>query len=148
MDATPFTISLRIILQSPPAATDYAVQKGSGNQYETLLKQRSVGKDLLFDFTITAKTGKDKTLDFAGPIVQGKAGERFVYIDIGTYAGQENAAWARRLKIPLSGITDAMIKKLATDNSLQLQTKVPGVGKDGGPNCATVKPFAGWQLSK
>jgi len=27
-----------------------------------------------------------------------------------------------------------------------LQTSVPGKGKDGTPNCATVKPFAGWMV--
>jgi Family of unknown function (DUF5990) len=30
-----------------------------------------------------------------------------------------------------------------------LETKVPGTGRDGGPNCATVKPFEGWnQIEK
>src|SRR6266705_4795042 len=55
--------------------------------------------------TVTVKTGRNDDLpNFAGPFVQGPAGERFVYIDIGTYAGQTNTPWSRRLKIPLSGI--------------------------------------------
>jgi len=48
---------------------------------------------------------------------------------------------SRRLKVPLSGITMAMIKSQAV-----LEARVPGTGKDGGPSCATVKPFGGWKL--
>jgi len=29
-----------------------------------------------------------------------------------------------------------------------METHVPGTGKDGGSNCATVKPFGGWHLKK
>jgi len=27
-----------------------------------------------------------------------------------------------------------------------METSIPGTGKDGGPNCATVKPFNGWKI--
>jgi len=140
-------ISLKIILESPPAGVGFGIQKGSGNNYETIEKQRSDGKDLQFEFTITVKWNKDGTPNFSGPIVQGPAGERFIYIDIGTYAGEAGSLWGRRLKIPLRGITTGTINKLLNDPALKLETKVPGTGKDGGPNCATVKPFSGWYVS-
>ena len=50
-----------------------------------------------------------------------------------------------RLKVPL-GITWQDIDKLMDDAKLVLGTSLPGTGKDGGPNCATVKPFEGWHL--
>jgi hypothetical protein len=77
--------------------------------------------------------------------VQGPAGERFVYLDIGTYAGQKDSCWSRRLKVPLSGITWDIIDRMEKSRAV-LETRVPGTGKDGGPNCATVKPFDGWKL--
>ena len=80
--------------------------------------------------------------------MQGPVGERFVYIDIGTCAGQIDSNWSRRLKIPLRGITWNMIQQLETNAHSFLETHVPGVGRDGGPNCATVKPFDGWKLVK
>jgi hypothetical protein len=80
--------------------------------------------------------------------VQGPTGERFVYLDIGTYAGQKETPWSRRLKIPLRGITGAMIAELSTGKDAVLETRVLGTGKDGGPSCGTVKPFAGWKLAK
>jgi hypothetical protein len=89
---------------------------------------------------------KDLLPKFSGHFVQGPTNNKFIYIDIGTYAGQTNTEWSRRLKIPLSGITWKDIDKLISSHSHILETIVPGTGRDGGPNCATVKPFAGWHL--
>lgn len=141
-------IPLKIILEKPPAGVVFGIQKGSGNNYETIQKQQSGTTDLHFEFTITVKWNKDDSPNFSGAIVQGPTGERFIYIDIGTYAAQADSLWSRRLKIPLKGITTEMIKDLLSNSYMIIQTKVPGTGKDGGPNCATVKPFSGWYLSK
>ena len=140
-------IAVRIILESPPSGVDFAIQKGSGNNYETILKQRSGKEDLCFEFKITVKENQAASPDFKGPYVQGPSSERFIYVDIGTAAGQFDSVWTRRLKVPLRDISAETIQKLLTDSSLVLETKVPGTGKDGGPNCATVKPFPGWHLS-
>ncbi|HKP37759.1 MAG TPA: DUF5990 family protein [Pyrinomonadaceae bacterium] len=71
----------------------------------TSSKSKDQSGDLEFEFTVTAKPGKDGSPNFLGPLVQGPVGERFVYINIGAYAGQTDTCWSRRLKIPLSGIT-------------------------------------------
>lgn len=141
-------LSLRVILESPPTGVDFGIQKGSGNNYETILKQRSGKYDLCFEFKISIKESKSTLHNFTGPYVQGPSNERFIYIDIGTAAGQLNSVWTRRLKIPLRDISTETIIQILADSSLVLETKVPGTGKDGGPNCATVKPFPGWHLSR
>ena len=141
-------LSIRIILESPPSGVDFGIQKGSGNNYETILKQRSGKNDLCFEFKISVKESKSSLHNFTGPFVQGPSNERFIYIDIGTAAGQLDSAWTRRLKIPLREISTEMINQILDDSSLVLETKVPGTGKDGGPNCATVKPFSGWHLGR
>ena len=133
-------LTLAIILESPPPGVDFGLQKGSGNDYETVQTQRSESGDLRFEFQVRVREGKDRQPNFLGPFAQGPTDARFVYIDIGTYAGQTNTEWSRRLKIPLRGITWSQIKKAKF-----LETRVPGTGRDGGPNCATVKPFAGWK---
>ena len=124
-------ISLRIILRNPTAGVDFGLQKGRGRNYEVVQKQRSTGKDLTFDFSAAVKTAQDGAPDFTGPFVQGSRGDRYVYIDIGTYAGQADTCWSRRLKIPLSRITSKLIKSHST-----LIADVPGAGKNGEPNCA------------
>jgi len=138
-------VTLRIVLQQPPPGVDFGLQKGRGRIYETVQKERSKGEDLAFNFAVTVKTGKDGSPDFVGPFVQGPSGERFVYIDIGTCAGQTNTHWSRRLKIPLSGITREMVNA-----KVLLLARVPGTGTDGGPSCAYAWrpriPAWQWQL--
>lgn len=139
-------ITFQIILIKPTPGVMFGLQKGSGSNYETVQKQIPVSNDLSFKFTITVKgdRSKDKYPKFSGSFVQGPADNKFVYIDIGTYAGQQGTVWSRRLKIPLTGITWKDIDSLSERS--MLQTSVPGTGKDGGPNCATVKPFGGWYI--
>jgi hypothetical protein len=140
-------LTLKIILENPPGDVDFGLQKGSGNKYETIQIQRSSNKNLEFEFSITVKLNKDGLPHFLGVFVQGPINQRFIYIDIGTYAGQKDTSWSRRLKIPLTGINLDTIKEMSTDSNKILEAKVPGTGRDNGPNCATVKPFAGWYIS-
>jgi hypothetical protein len=139
-------ITLQIVLTKPTPGVVFGLQKGSGNNYETLQKQISISNDLYFRFTVKIKgdRSKEKFPKFSGSYVQGPSDSKFVYIDIGTCAGQSDTPWSRRLKIPLTGITWKDIDSLSGHS--MLQANVPGTGKDGGPNCATVKPFEGWHI--
>jgi hypothetical protein len=140
-------ITLRIILRDPPAGVDFGVQEGHGNDYTTVQKQQFAKKDLRFEFPVRVKEGKDGQPNFLGAFAQGPANQRFVYLDIGTYAGQTNTHWGRRLKIPLAGITWPLIEG-ASGGSRVIEICVPGTGRDGGPTCGTVKGvISGWKLA-
>lgn len=139
---------LRLILEQPTSGVDFGLQKGRGGSFEIVQKQRSDGKDVAFEFSVTVKAGKDGLPDFSGALVQGGPDERFFYVNIGTYAGQENTPWSRRLKVPLSGIGWDLINSQGV-----LIATIPGKGKDGGPSCAyewrqRVGPSWQWQLEK
>lgn len=140
-------LTLRIILEAPPAGVDFGLQQGRGNDYEVVQKQRSKTGDLTFTFNVRAKQNKSGAPTFLGPFTQGPPQERFVYLDIGTIAGQTDSLWSRRLKVPLRGITWELVEQ-ASGSSHVLETRVPGTGRDGGPSCATVKPFSGWKLAR
>ena len=139
-------VTLRVIVESPPGDVDFGVQEGHGNDYKTVQKQRYTKQDLRFEFLIRVNEGKNGQPNFLGSFAQGPANNRFIYLDIGTYAGQSNTPWGRRLKIPLAGITWPMIEQ-ASDASRVIEVRVPGTGRDGGPTCGTVKQFSGWMLS-
>jgi hypothetical protein len=135
-------LTIRIILEQPPPGVDFALQKGTGDNYEPVQKQRSDGKDLTFEFHPSLRQrASDSVVAMAGPFVQGPTRQRFVYVDIGTYAGQADSCWSRRLKVPLAGIPAEVIRTGGV-----LETRVPGTGRDGGPNCASVKEFKGWKV--
>ena len=140
-------VTLRVIVERPPGGVDIGVQEGHGNDYKTVQTQRFTKQDLRFEFPIRVKEGKSGEPNFLGAFAQGPATNRFIYLDIGTFAGQTNTQWSRRLKIPLTGITWPMIEQ-ASDASVIIETRVPGTGRDGGPTCGTVKQFSGWLLSE
>ncbi len=126
-------IIFRLILEQPPAGVAIGLQKGRGHHYETLQIQQGDGGDLIFEFAATAKS----STDFAGPFVQGRAGERFVYLVIGKMAGQFGSPWTRRLKIPLREVPHG---------AATVETHIAGTGRDGSPACATPKDFDGWRV--
>lgn len=102
----------------------------------------------VFDFSVRLGTPPaGGALNFLGPYTQGPAATRFVYICVGRRAGQAGTSWDRRAKIPLGGITPALVKALLAAPGSRLAVRFPGRGKDGGPTCATVKlaPDA-WKL--
>jgi Family of unknown function (DUF5990) len=144
----PREITLQLTLVKPTAGVDFALQEGRGSQFTTVQKQRSTGRDLSFEFSVTVKQAKNGEPDFAGPHVQGAAGERFFYINIGTYAGQTDTPWGRRLKVPLYliGWDEIASGKI-------LSAGIPGTDKDGGPSCAyewrkRVDPSWRWEVKQ
>jgi hypothetical protein len=144
-----YELAIRLVLVDPPPGVDFGIQSGSGSQYETLFVQLRIEGDIFFDFSLTAKQGKTVgSPDFRGRIVQGTPANRFVYIDVGTYAGQQHTHWARRMKVPLEGISWEHIVQAAHNSGHRLLGSIAGRGKDGGPNCATVKLLDGWKVIK
>jgi hypothetical protein len=92
-------VRLRMVLTSPPPGVDFGIQSGKGSKYQTIQTQRSKGKDLSFDCTITAKDNRDDGLpNFLGPLVQEPPTGRFIYIDVGKLAGHADSYWERRIK--------------------------------------------------
>ena len=135
-------ISLKIVLQNPIEGTLYGLQKGKGPGYATVQAQLGTGHDLLFNFPIQVKEANGLLPTISGPFVQGPAGNRFIYIGIGSYAGQTGALWSGRLKVPLP---EAAFKNIHPDEgNLLWACTIPGRNKDGKPFFATVKPFDGW----
>jgi hypothetical protein len=142
-------LPIRIVLVDPPEGVDFGIQRGGGSRYETLLVQQAKCGDVIFEFSLIVADNRDDGLpNFKGPFAQGPPTKRFIYIDVGTYAGQKNTQWSRRMKIPLQGITWTLIKRVTSKPGHKLVAKIPGTAKDGGPNCATVKLLEAWQVVK
>lgn len=142
-------VPVRLVLVDPPAGIDYGVQSGRGAEYDTLFVQQRTRPDVVFDFPITvADNRKDGQPNFLGDFAQGPADGRFIYVDVGTYAGQTDTPWARRMKVPLQGLTWELIRKAIKKPGHRLSARIPGTGKDGGPTCATVKLLGDWEIIK
>ena len=81
-----------------------------------------------------------------GPFTQGPPAQRFIYICSGTCAGEADSRWTRRAKIPLTGITDALLAQWRKGSPACLEARIKGTAKDGGPACASVALLDGWRI--
>lgn len=139
-------VHLQITLLAPPAEVDFGIQQGKANDSTTVQRTRSNGGDLSFRIAVTVKNNREDGLpNFLGPFAQGPTTERFVYIGVGTAAGQMDSPWQRRIKVPLAGISWELIEQAAADSKMVLEARLPGKGKYGTPSCATIRPLDGWK---
>lgn len=143
-------LPLRIILRRPPAGVRFALQHGAasaGKETELVEAQTADGRnDLAFDCSVRVQIGADGALRILGPFAQGPSAARFIYITVGTRAGQSDSCWDRRGKVPLKDITVAHVEAALAAAGGFLQAKLDGTLADGSPICAT-RPFVeGWHL--
>ena len=127
------TVTLRLIIDDPVPGVRYSLQKD-----DMPFEPRTAGEGpMAFEVPITLQPDGRMT----GPFVRREgAVRRFVYIRVGTSAGDHAAAWSRRAKIDIHDIP----KSLLVPNA-RLEVHLPGRGKDGSPACAAVRPVKGWQ---
>lgn len=137
------TIPLRIIVESPLPGVAMMVQRGRD---ELLAPAGANQKEFRFEFEIDVDIS-DAGLNFLGKYAQGPKDVRFVYVNSGTYAGENHSCWGRRAKLSLMTITREQVEKVMGSENLLLETTMPGVGKDGGPTCASVKGIE-WKVAK
>ena len=129
----PDVMTLRLIIDDPVPGLRYSLQKD-----DLPFEPRTAGGGPLA-FELPVAVHPDGRL--TGPFVRREGAERrFVYIRIGTSAGDHAAAWSRRAKIDIHDIPNALRVPGA-----RLEVHLPGRGKDGSPACATVRPVTVWR---
>lgn len=135
-------LPIRVIVENPPSDATIAVQRGKAGD---LLEPTVAAKgSLTFEFSIRAAYESGKP-NFLGPFVHGPKGERFLYVNSGTLAGQAGSVWTRRAKLHLSSINWKLVQKVASTRGATLEGRIAGTGRDGGPACATTPIIGGWQ---
>ena len=135
-------VQIRIVVVAPLAGVSMMVQEGK----DKLLPPTNSSDDLLlFEFPINVDLSSGSP-NFLGKFAQGPKDARFVYVNSGTYAGEHHSCWGRRAKISLMTVTREQIEQAIADGSV-IETRFPGVGRDGGPTCASVKGLE-WKVVK
>jgi len=129
-------IQFRITILDPPRGVLFALQRGRS---ELVAAIRSSDAPICLDFTARLLVAPDnQNVDFRGPFVQGRPGSRFVYVNSGTYAGDQKSCWSRRAKVPLTGIAASVARKLQATPKARLEAIIHGTARDGGPACGSV----------
>lgn len=132
------TITLRLTIADPVAGVAYSLQDKANMPVEPRV---AGGTPISFDVPVTLSDDSRLT----GPFVRREGpSRRFVYIAIGTSAGQHASEWSRRAKIDVHDIPADLLVQ-AREGRL-LEVVLPGRARDGGPACATVRPLQAWRV--
>jgi hypothetical protein len=130
-------IRARIVIEQPVPGVRHSLQQDDA---PLAPKTSKSGEPLSFDFPLRVTPGPK----FFGPQVRREGKERrFVYIRIGTAAGDCLSPWSRRMKIDIHDIDQALLDKAAKGGVLT--GTINGTAKDGSPACATIKPVV-WRI--
>jgi hypothetical protein len=131
-------IRMRIAIEQPVPGVLHSLQQDDAPLDP---KRSKSGEALSFDFPIRVGPGPK----FFGPQVRREGKERrFVYIRIGTAAGDCGSPWTRRMKIDIHDI-DPKLLQAAAKGGVLVGT-INGTAKDGSPACATIKPVT-WRVA-
>jgi hypothetical protein len=128
-------IRMRLIVENPVPGVAHSLQDKANRPVD--IKFAAAGEPLTFDFAIRVADGPK----FFGEQVRSEGPERrFVYVAIGTLAGDPYSAWTRRMKIDIHTIAPDLIEAAVAGK--RLQGSFAGTAADGSPACATIRPVS------
>lgn len=138
-------LPIRVTVLEPLPGVTFAIQRGKN---ELLPPSKVSARSLVFDLSIrVAERKSGGAPNVLGPYAQGKPDDRFLYLNSGTLAGQQNSSWTRRAKIKTAGIDWKLIEQTLATPGAVLDVQIDGRAKDGGPCCATVPLVnGGWKV--
>ncbi|MBW8304593.1 MAG: hypothetical protein K0M78_11785 [Brevundimonas sp.] len=129
-------ITLRLTIADPVPGVRYSLQK------DDLPFEPATAADGPLSFDVPIRLADDNRV--LGRFVRREGPtRRFVYIRIGTSAGDHAGAWSRRAKIDIHDIPPLLLDRAREGQTLEVV--LPGRGKDGSPACATVRPATPWR---
>ena len=122
----------------------------TGQRYENIhvgIQQRREVVELVagdaesaaWSFEVTTRVDDSGATDFGGPFVQGRRGERFVYLSWGTVDDANAFTMFRRAKLLFADVDPAAVRD-AIDRRGTLVGRLGLTDRCGHPRCARVRP--------
>jgi hypothetical protein len=136
------TIRMRIVIEQPVAGVLHSMQEDDAPLHP---KQSTAGEPLAFDFSVRVTPATGETAPkFSGKQVRREGKERrFVYVRIGTAAGDPASPWSRKMKIDIHDVDPALLEQAMAGQVLE--GRLNGTARDGSPACATIRPVT-WRV--
>jgi hypothetical protein len=131
-------ITLRLTIEDPISGAHYSLQNKKSEPVGAVIAGSA---PLSFDVHVRIAPGPR----FLGEFVRSEGPtRRFVYIAIGSLAGDLAPSWNRRAKIDIHDLPPRLLDEALAGQVLE--ARLPGRAKDGGPACATVAPIGSWRV--
>jgi hypothetical protein len=131
------------VIVDPVPRVALALQRGKAASATLVAPSSASDEAVIFNLTVSV-SGASPSPRPLGPFVQGPPDGRFVYVCVGTLAGDAASPWTRRIKIPLTGLTGPLIAGLTAGG--RLEARIAGRDRKGEPACASVPLLPpGWR---
>ena len=116
-----------------------------GNDPVDLVRADAPSAD--WDLDVGVVTTDDGGLDFRGPAVHGKRGERFLYLTWGNVPPDGSFVMFRRAKLMLGAVDPDLVKSAERSGAVLVAT-IDLTDATGGPRCARVdEPALVWRAA-
>lgn len=133
-------VRLRVVGEDPVPGALHKLQDAKNVPVGT--QRAATGHPLAFELEVRGKVTVGCVRWLGDQVRREGPVRRFVYVAIGTQAGDVAFPWGRRMKIDLHAISAALVA--AAVRGKVLEVVVTGTGVDGTPACATGKPQLAW----
>jgi len=136
-------VRARIVIERPVPGMLHSLQEDDA---PLDAKQSRAGEPLAFEFPLRIEpaTGDGGAKFFGKQVRREGPVRRFVYIRVGTAAGQRLSPWTRRMKIDIHDIDPQLLAGAMTGGVLE--ATIEGTAQDGSPACATIRPVR-WRIA-
>lgn len=132
---------------SPGAGPYENIHVGPGRRFVAIDLVRGDAASASWRFDVRVVAGADGDIDFRGPLVDGKRGDRFLYLNWGEVDGAGSFRPFRRAKVSLSDIEANLVRR-ALDDGADLTCTVNLTDAKGNPTCARFQPpDISWSLT-
>ena len=131
-------IRVRLVIQQPVAGVLHSLQEDDAPLDP---KRSRAGEPLTFEFPLRIAEGPKffgKQVRREGPL------RRFVYVRVGTSAGDRTSPWTRRMKVDIHDIDPDLLSSAVKGG--MLEGCFNGTLSDGSPACATIRPVT-WRIA-
>ncbi|MCC6441831.1 MAG: hypothetical protein IT210_00075 [Armatimonadetes bacterium] len=140
-------MALRIFCVRPPQPQKAGAEFGlQAKDHRLTAGSLQPDGSLLFETRAQVRPHPENGLvDFAGPFIHGRLGQRFLYLSLRSDPALPGV-YERRMKVPLPSIAWEPLHR-ASQEGCSLSGAVQGTGKDGGLNCGSVRLLGGgWSV--
>jgi len=134
-------VRARIVIEQPVAGVLHSLQEGDDRPLDP--KRSKAGEALAFEFPLRIERTAQGAKFFGQQVRREGPVRRFVYVRIGTCAGDMGSPWTRRMKIDIHDIDPTLLE--AAMLGAVLEGTINGRLPDGSPACATIRPVR-WQV--
>lgn len=131
---------------APDAGPHDNVHVGIGSRDAPVELFRGDAPSASWRFDVQPAVQPDGSVDYRGPMVMGRRGDRFLYLNWGAVGEDGSFRLFRRAKICLSALDPALVRN-AIDQGVTLQCTVDLTDAKGNPVCARLRaPAISWSL--